>query len=180
MYTNYSRLNYILQNILIKTCPPQDWWVKLSDFGLSKRVEIEYEMTVPMGTEKYTAPELIFYADLNGSSTYRSSDLNWPAADMWSLGQLACRVVTGMLAFENRADLFKYYQRRCEFPLKIIPASNDSLQLSDFVSSAMHVDPLRRLTIDSALIHPWVRSSTPRTVIGSASTYSLNLTLNCR
>jgi len=51
-------------NILLKSCPPNDWWVKIADFGISKRIEDGLGVTNTLqGTPGYIAPELYGFAE---------------------------------------------------------------------------------------------------------------------
>jgi serine/threonine protein kinase len=45
------------QNILIKALPPEVWWVKLADFGLSKRMEEQSTPSNLIGTWGFVEPE---------------------------------------------------------------------------------------------------------------------------
>lgn len=45
------------KNILIKRKPPEAWWVKLCDMGLSKRAEDNVSATLMRGTPGFMAPE---------------------------------------------------------------------------------------------------------------------------
>ena len=69
-------------NLLIKSHSPDLWWVKLSDFGISKRSEASAEqLSTFKGTVSFMAPELFGYEP---GSPYM---VNHQAADMWSLGE---------------------------------------------------------------------------------------------
>src|ERR1700712_6036468 len=47
------------QNILVKSIPPEPWWVKITDFGISKRIEESLGAPSTMkGTLQFIAPEL--------------------------------------------------------------------------------------------------------------------------
>ncbi|KAJ5186705.1 Tetratricopeptide-like helical [Penicillium cf. viridicatum] len=47
-------------NILIKSYPPHKWWIKLADFGITKRIEESHGQptTTLQGTPEYFAPEI--------------------------------------------------------------------------------------------------------------------------
>ena len=48
-----------ISNILAKSTPPEHWWVKIGDFGLSKRAEEELAVSSTLkGTLGFLAPEL--------------------------------------------------------------------------------------------------------------------------
>ncbi|XP_026327706.1 serine/threonine-protein kinase S6KL [Hyposmocoma kahamanoa] len=67
------------ENILLD----EDYHVKLVDFGLSKWLSIGSRTTTLCGTLKYMAPEIL------------SREPYGHAVDWWSLGVLACRMLTG-------------------------------------------------------------------------------------
>src|SRR5262245_57726370 len=55
-------LMFFYQNILIKSKPPNSWWVKICDLGLSKRMEDIAGSTTVRGTPGFMPPESLgFY-----------------------------------------------------------------------------------------------------------------------
>lgn len=88
--TNAGR---IPQNILIHQCPttsqPDPWWVKLADFGISRRVDVT-NSTVSIGTYSYMPPDL-----LEGlSNKIKLPDIVYKAADIWAVGVMAFFILT--------------------------------------------------------------------------------------
>ncbi|KAB5536635.1 kinase-like domain-containing protein, partial [Coniochaeta sp. 2T2.1] len=82
-------------NVLIQRCPtgdaPGSWWVKLTDFGISKPFEeLATGNTTLAGTPGYLAPEII------------------RPADMWSLGVLMYRILAGRDPFLGLSDVLRY------------------------------------------------------------------------
>ncbi|KAF2233265.1 kinase-like protein [Viridothelium virens] len=67
-------------NILIKSQPPEAWWVKLTDFGISKRA-----------------------GDRNAPSTVK---------DMWALGEIVFRMLTGEHTFSKSRLAWRLLSRR--------------------------------------------------------------------
>lgn len=67
------------QNILIKSRPPAEWWVKLCDLGLSKRAEDSASATVMRGTPGFMAPEKL---GLNSEDTNGVEEVDPFPADM--------------------------------------------------------------------------------------------------
>lgn len=88
MFLQESTTHHLTKNILIKRLPsPEDrsWWVKLSDFGISKRIDTETKTTVA-GTLRFKPPEL-----REGSIR---SEVQYEPIDMWTVGALAFYLLT--------------------------------------------------------------------------------------
>ncbi|KAJ5371668.1 hypothetical protein N7517_003674 [Penicillium concentricum] len=67
------------KNILLRSCPPDDWWVKIADFGISKRIEDDIGKSTTMkGTKGYIAPEV--YKLIESGTPY--------AVDIWAAGEV--------------------------------------------------------------------------------------------
>ncbi|KAF3479608.1 uncharacterized protein GIQ15_06584 [Arthroderma uncinatum] len=89
MHTNkFTHRDLKPENIFVVSKGPR-WWVKIGDFGLSKRVEESTALKTRIGTFHYMAPEMRRHSGRRvGNPGYTS------AVDMWSLG------VTGLLEAE--------------------------------------------------------------------------------
>ncbi|KPM36609.1 hypothetical protein AK830_g9974 [Neonectria ditissima] len=142
--TEAARINILVQN------KGPNWWVKLSDFGCSKQIE-STALRTKTGTEVYRAPEVahIFTPsdmDLVGDHSYSL------AADIWSVGAIAFRIVTGRLPFPRTDELYRYVVLGHPFP------SDDSLSVecASFVTSTMSASQRQRPTAAKALTSPWV------------------------
>jgi serine/threonine protein kinase len=88
---------------LIKCKPPDNWWVKVGDLGLSKRAESDMASTTIRGTENFMAPEVRgfpFTGDPMLANPF--------AADMWALGEIVFRALSGRATFENPQALSDY------------------------------------------------------------------------
>lgn len=66
--------NNMLQNILVVHGPPE-WWVKLADFGLSKRLTELTAYRTKGGTLSYMAPEILDYLDMPSEEYTNAVDL---------------------------------------------------------------------------------------------------------
>jgi serine/threonine protein kinase len=121
--------------------------VKISDFGLSRFVRADGLVDTPCGSPCYVSPECISGKPYDGCKS-----------DLWSVGVIAYALLTGQLPWtkRNQQQLFEQI-RKADF---VLPA-----YLSDpcraVIQGFMTVDCSRRLTIESALRHPWLAGDAP-------------------
>lgn len=132
--------------------PSKNWYVKIADFGISKRTDIS-GTTSNVGTLDYMAPELLGYRSEGGH-------LDLKAADIWSVGAMACYSIT-----KSRSYLTRRLPAAPQGPIDdFLPAhhgiSDDGVA---FLSSSMEWDPRKRLGWATALSHVWVKQ-----VVGSS------------
>ncbi|KAL7940506.1 kinase-like domain-containing protein [Trichoderma barbatum] len=122
------------------------WWVKISDFGVSKRVEGSMKvMSSIRGTLPYMAPQLLWHEP--SSLTL----INHQAADMWALGEMVYRILTQAAVFPTQNALVKYLVNTDLFPLEKLRDQDAS---SDVISSLAHSWSLV-LTDVSLRKQPW-------------------------
>lgn len=141
------------KNILIKAKPPQPWWVKIGDFGISRRADEEFSATTALhGTLGFIAPEL--YGLVNSGKEHRHHILG--ASDMWALGETAFRMLTNKPAFPELKHLDRYAQGRSDFPAKSLTDLGVTQRAVSFLETLLTVDPEKRATADSALEHDWM------------------------
>lgn len=143
------------KNLLVVDKPPEkDWWVKISDFGISKRStdgQQEYS-TVNIGTQEYMAPEVRFFKRRHKDDKAAYT----VAADMWALGELCVRLITGNPAFDLR-ELVEYYHYQQAFvPDDALVSLGVSEDARDFIRAVMAPDPQDRLSADEATKHRWI------------------------
>ncbi len=152
--------NRCLQNVLIKSQPPQrDWWVKLSDFGISKRIEGLTEMLSTIkGTPQYMAPELL------GHEPGSAVQVDHRAADMWSLGEMVHRMLTATAIFSSFAALFHYTFRPDALQFHELAKHGASGDVESLIRALMKPTPEHRLTSDKALEHAWIQPCKPSRV----------------
>ncbi|KAJ4264718.1 hypothetical protein NW764_015803 [Fusarium oxysporum] len=146
-------------NILV--CHPgPDWWVKIGDFGISKRAEATALRTV-IGTEGYVAPEVIgFVPDQSSSSSSKTFSYTF-AVDMWALGEVLFRMIAQRAVFPSRDDLRKHVLNKHPFPVATLKETGASEDCCNFVTNCMAVDPKCRLKASKAAAHPWIQTSHP-------------------
>ncbi|KAL9100406.1 MAG: hypothetical protein Q9163_004216 [Psora crenata] len=140
-------------NILV-VCEGPDWWVKIADFGVSKRArEGLTEFRTITGTPAFTAPEIYGYVDtLNESYTN--------AVDIWSLAIITSLILTSATLFGDSRRLKQYIEGSFTFPSDILLDNEVSLQGCDFVKSLMAPKPEDRPRVKDCLQHPWLHHLT--------------------
>ncbi|KAH7171278.1 kinase-like domain-containing protein [Dactylonectria macrodidyma] len=160
-------------NILV-TNPRPDWWVKISDFGISKRAEAGSVLRTFVGTRGYLAPELIgvfTISDRRSGSNSRSQSAYTTAVDMWALGEIAVRLLTRRSTFPESHDLFDYVVHQTPFPRQVFEGQDVSNECFAFIEKAMAPSPSQRLLAREAMAHPWLqtsRASSPASSGGSS------------
>ena len=95
-------------NIFVVQTSPM-WWVKIGDFGISKRIRNEdTSLRTFTGTHDYMAPEFFGYGD---DVDEERSDYTH-AVDLWALGCVFYRLYTGKVPFPSYPNL-RPLQRYC-------------------------------------------------------------------
>jgi serine/threonine protein kinase len=150
-------------NILIFRRSPS-WWVKISDFGISKRMEGSTALrTRRVGTRGYMAPEVIgLYCPDNLQEDDHDEDNEGldespysSAVDLWSLGEICHRLLTSKPCFGDR-QLASYVAKVTPFPSRELDSVGASMDSIDFIVKAMAPAPQLRLTAEEAVNHAWV------------------------
>ncbi|CAI7663088.1 unnamed protein product [Penicillium viridicatum] len=139
-------------NILLKSCPPSDWWVKIADFGISKRIEnVEGNSTTLKGTLGYIAPEL--HGFTQAGSPY--------AVDIWAAGEILFRMLTKQPTFMNLGLLLNYVRDPKQFPSHQMVASKISQPGVEIILCLLNPTPDSRISAKDALQHNWMNLSLP-------------------
>ncbi|KAF7557839.1 hypothetical protein G7Z17_g357 [Cylindrodendrum hubeiense] len=150
-------------NILVMN-PRPNWWVKISDFGISKRAEAGSALRTVVGSDGYLAPEIIGLFPLSEQRPglrNRAEPSYTAAVDIWTLGEIIVRILTRRSAFPDRRDLFDYVVHESPFPRHIFEDQNVSDDCYAFLEKVMAPSPSRRLLAGEALAHPWLEKSRP-------------------
>jgi serine/threonine protein kinase len=126
------------------------WWVKLADFGLSKKLTDSTAYHTKAGTQSYMAPEMLYSPD--GSSDYTD------AIDIWAVGCIAYRLVSGCVPFTIPA-LVQYCQDKSLFPLDPLFDCGIKSEGSKFLRHLLVTEPKDRPSASQALQHEWILSS---------------------
>ena len=136
--------------------PGPAWWVKIGDFGISKRMDGTDLRTSRIGTSGYMAPELVHLyppsdPDVGDEFVYTAS------VDIWALGEITFRLLTGEAAFPGR-KLFDYVVMNAAFPTGPLEAAKCSPECIDFIRKCMAASPRNRLEAARGLEHAWLKS----------------------
>ncbi|OAL46570.1 kinase-like protein [Pyrenochaeta sp. DS3sAY3a] len=150
-------------NILIKSLGP-DWWVKIGDFGISKRAEEGLTaLRTFSGTLGFLAPEVLVqngFLDCDDFGELREYTV---AVDIWSLGEIVFRALVNKPPFPT--GLASYIKGTASFPDHILRSHDITDNGRDFVRKLLLPMPTDRLSAEDALEHPWVesqKSASPR------------------
>ena len=144
------------ENILL-TSRHDDVNIKISDFGLAKRVDESSRLRSIVGTPVYYAPEVMQrLGTVKGLGEYSVE------ADMWSVGVLLYAMLFGRLpwqledvqAYELCAERGQHVNRTEAFPQDLVKLISP-LAL-DLMQKLLVEQPRLRLTAQQALSHPWI------------------------
>jgi serine/threonine protein kinase len=129
-----------------------NWWIKIADFGIAKRIQDTYLRT-RIGTPAYLAPEVreIYSPDSEPGEEEKFSF----AVDLWAVGVMTYRMVTGKLPFPQGRQLFNYTVYGKEFPAE----SSMSASCTRFVTRLMAASPRARPRAEAALFDAWLQES---------------------
>ncbi|KAJ3459828.1 hypothetical protein MRS44_015901 [Fusarium solani] len=150
-------------NILIhqspQSVPPAPWWVKLADFGITKRLEaVTSGSTRRNGTLLYMAPEL-FISELSNGSRF-----DYPAVDMWALGVTTFFILTKSLPFQDLSSVIEYASDdKRSFPGAALVDCKVSMDGQAFIRALIRRQPTERLDSGDAMRHAWNQSLLPET-----------------
>ncbi|KAF2737982.1 kinase-like protein [Polyplosphaeria fusca] len=145
-------------NILICSQPPQPWWVKIADFGISKRVEnATTGPSTRKGTETFMPPE---WHGFSSNEDDAASEAMF-AVDMWSLGEVTYRMFTRHATFKSSYEVYKFTEGQMPFPRDPLRRSNASDTACNFIEELMKPAAELRPTASRALQHEWMPILTP-------------------
>ncbi|KAH7333198.1 kinase-like domain-containing protein [Rhexocercosporidium sp. MPI-PUGE-AT-0058] len=140
------------QNVLVVNGPPL-WWVKLADFGLSKRLTDTTAFYTKNGTQSYMAPEILNYLNAEDSHDHYTNSV-----DIWALGCIIYRLITGTVPFPPGKSLMKYCDDKSLFPYDALFDSGITSECSKFLRQLLTTQPTDRPPASQALQHLWILS----------------------
>ena len=151
------------ENILVDNAG-MVWPVKLTDFGLSAKMQPDELLYGALGTPLFVAPEI-----LKGDG-YDCS------CDMWSLGVVMYIVLCGYPPFPFYDGPTKLISAivSCNYSFPAPEWDRVSSDAKDVLKRILEADPKRRLTPTEALSHRWVTLAQSTTDLPNAKLRSFN------
>lgn len=156
-------------NILIANDDPEAFWVKLSDFGLSKVVsDNDTFLKTFCGTLLYCAPEVFpHYDSLNSRKRTRQTATQGPrtyhsysqSVDIWSFGAVLWFSLCAKVPFEGVVDntggaMFNRIMN--EVPdLAALRLAGVGIAVCDLLIRMLNTDPAQRPSASDCLQHVW-------------------------
>ncbi|TNN00467.1 hypothetical protein fugu_011713 [Takifugu bimaculatus] len=125
--------------------------IKLIDFGLAHKIEAGVEFKNIFGTPEFVAPEIVNYEPLGLE------------ADMWSIGVITYILLSGASPFlgeSKQETLGNVSAMNYNFDEEFF--SNTSELAKSFISQLLEKDRRKRMSIQEALNHPWIKPLNPR------------------
>ncbi|XP_036399913.1 death-associated protein kinase 2-like [Megalops cyprinoides] len=125
--------------------------IKIIDFGLAHRIEEGVEFKNIFGTPEFVAPEIVNYEPLGLE------------ADMWSIGVITYILLSGASPFlgeTKQETLANISAMNYEFDEEFF--SHTSELAKSFIRQLLEKNTRKRLTIQDALNHPWIKPLNPR------------------
>ncbi|CAG9945921.1 unnamed protein product [Clonostachys rosea f. rosea IK726] len=140
-------------NIMVAAKHPS-WEVKIADFGVSKERHLASisPNTFYVGTLGYAAPEQLAVGKLPDSSVHGNE------ADLWSVGIITFRILTGKLPFLDTQALSRYTFGKIQFPVDQLDSVNASRNAERFIRGLLVSQPHERMSARASLAHPWMGS----------------------
>lgn len=132
---------------LIMTSKNDDANVKLADFGFAAKVD-GFNITTQCGTPGYIAPEII-----------ETKPYGKPV-DMWSFGVILYILLGGYPPFhdDNQRVLFRKIVKG-DYAFHPDYWKGVSEEAKDLIRGLLNLDMTKRLTVDQALAHSWVKAA---------------------
>jgi len=129
-------------------------WVKLGDFGVSKRILAQAPTTfhTQVSTPVYSAPEVLGLDPNSETSNYTNS------VDIWSLGCVIYELLVGTKLFVSELQLCRYFYERWPFPeesLRVLSPPTDNIGIS-LLRAMLMIRPENRPTATDALRNEWL------------------------
>lgn len=138
--------------------------VKITDFGLAKKLGENGKLKTICGTPQYFAPEVLQRKNFELGSGFYSLE-----ADMWSLGVMLYVLLCGQYPFNTNANITKG-QYTFESPIW----NKVSIEAKTLISQLLVVEASQRLTAKQALNSPWIQDNAGDTTNETNTTSSSN------
>jgi serine/threonine protein kinase len=133
------------------------WWVKLADFGFSKRaIDSHAAAHTVGGTPLYMAPELQGVIK-SGIYTRPENVTYTEAVDIWAVGIMTFQILAGHPPFCS-GEIEQYTIGKLRFPIKPLRKVAASDEACNFVRSLMTPQPTRRPNAKECLQQYWLQA----------------------
>ena len=155
---NWAHRDLKPPNIFVVDTSP--WWVKIGDFGISKRIRSgNTRFQTVIGTLDFVAPEVLnLVSEIADEDTGDEEDEYTVAVDMWSLGCVMFQLLTLETPFANRRKLGSYCRSKLEkFPLLPLDQAVVSAAATEVIRGLLEPIPSHRTTADAALRCEWIQ-----------------------
>lgn len=137
-------------NILISQ-PGPNWWIKVADFGISKRTEEGLtSLRTAMGTQEFAAPEVIL-------SDHKSAYTN--AVDIWGAGMVALLMLVGMPNMNFKSILRFAVGIEKALPDQTLITQPVTSDARSFLQTLLQRDASDRPSAVECLNHSWLRQT---------------------
>ncbi|KAF7663227.1 hypothetical protein LDENG_00216090 [Lucifuga dentata] len=120
--------------------------IKLIDFGLAHQIEPGADFKDIFGTPEFVAPEVVNYEPLGLE------------ADMWSIGVITYILLSGASPFlgdTKQETLGNISAMRYDFDEDLFSSTSELAK--SFIRQLLEKNTRKRLTIQDALNHPWIK-----------------------
>ncbi|KAK4928091.1 hypothetical protein LTR66_016245 [Elasticomyces elasticus] len=134
-------------NIFVATGPP-NWWTKVADFGVSKRVRGETTALHTSLEGDFMAPEILGFVDDETDGQYTER------VDLWSLGCLTYWLMCERIPI-LRQKLLGFCTRPWVKAKTLIMMDDIDEDAAAFMLLLLRPQPLDRLTAQDVLDHEW-------------------------
>jgi calcium/calmodulin-dependent protein kinase I len=98
------------------------------------------------------APEIHNYLELAASGKYTN------AVDLWAVGCIIYRLITGVVPFPRETSLIQYCEDTFLFPNDLLIDHGVRDIGSNFLRQLLAIDPKERISAAKALRHHWITS----------------------
>ena len=149
------------QNIFVVEPGPK-WWVKVGDFGISRRLHHDQKGThTVIGTPDYLAPEISMpdafsIDDSDDDDDDKEYSLRPTAAvDVWSLGCVLHRLFVNRLPFSSHKALKTYCKGKSQLGLESDFKQQVSEEGIEVLQGMLKAQPEARVTVAGVLSNRW-------------------------
>lgn len=125
--------------------------IKIIDFGLAHKIQDGTDFKNIFGTPEFVAPEIVNYEQLGLE------------ADMWSIGVITYILLSGASPFlgdTKQETLANISAVNYEFDEEFFSSTSELAK--NFIRGLLEKETRKRMTIEDALNHPWIKPLNPR------------------